>query len=229
MRQIGEILPELESCEEAVLIRWVQTEKGQLKDWAFEELLKRHQQMIYKLSNRYHFKDYDWVDKENFFTVCLFKAIQSFKLELGTKLTTHYYQVVKHEVFLVNQHQNSVKRGGSGMSSKEEAPAKKWTHVSTEVLIKDDLKLFTKQSTMPENQHQLLLDKLCLQQIEKEIRKEADQINQQLLRGYLLKDQSIQELANELGFKHSNTSQRLKRALGRMRVSLQQQGWSCPE
>ena len=58
------------------------------------------------------------------------------------------------------------------------------------------------------------------------IKQEEDEVNRYLLEGYLFHEKSIKEMANMLGFKHSVTSQRLRRGLGRLQVKLSQQGWS---
>lgn len=225
MRETG---LDLTNQQEYVLIRWVQTENGRLKDWAFEELVKRYQRMIYKLAHKYQFKDYEWVDKVNVFTSCLYQAVLTFDERKETKLSTHYYQVVRHEVFLINQHQQSKKRGGVGIhQAKEEAgeDTLPWLHVSTEVLIKDDLKTFTERSNPMESPYQGLMNQLILNAVDELIQQEKDELNQYLLRGYLFEGLSIQTMANQLGFKHSNASQRLHRALGRLKGKLVQQGW----
>ena len=100
-----------------------------------------------------------------------------------------------------------------------------WLHVSTENLIKDDLKQFTNRSNPKQNPYQQLMDDLVAHQV-KEWIQEEDEINRFLLEGYLFHEQTIKMMADQLGFKHSNTSQRLHRGLGRLRFKLTQQGWA---
>lgn len=221
---------DLTQQNENFLIDWVKTETGRRQDLAFEELVRRHQLIIYKFAHKYHFKDYDFGDKVNVFTNCLFKAIVDYDATREAKLITYYYQVVRHETFLINQQQNSKKRGGLGQLKRKELELLEDSfmalHLSTEQLIKDDLKQFTQRSNPKENPYQQFIDGLVMEQVRQLINQEEDEINRYLLEGYLFQQQPIKEMANALGFKHSATSQRIHRGLGRLRNKLSQQGWS---
>ena len=221
---------DLTQQNENFLIEWVKTETGRRQDLAFEELVRRHQLIIYKFAHKYHFKDYDFGDKVNVFTSCLFKAILKYDAQRKAKLITYYHQIVKHEVFLINQHQSSKKRGGFGYGKRKELEMIEESFlnlsISTDQLIKEDLKQFTERSNPKENPHQQVIDELVTEQVRHLIKQEEDEVNRYLLEGYLFHEKSIKEMANMLGFKHSATSQRLRRGLGRLQVKLSQQGWS---
>lgn len=221
---------DLTQQNENFLIDWVKTETGRRQDLAFEELVRRHQLIIYKFAHKYHFKDYEFGDKVNVFTSCLFKAILKYDAQRKAKLITYYHQIVKHEVFLINQHQSSKKRGGLGYGKRKELEMIEESFlnlsISTEQLIKEDLKQFTERSNPKENPHQQVIDELVTEQVRHLIKQEEDEVNRYLLEGYLFHEKSIKEMANMLGFKHSATSQRLRRGLGRLQVKLSQQGWS---
>ena len=206
----------------------MKTETGRLQNWAFEELVYRHQLMIYKMAHKYQFKDYDFADKVNVFTHCLYEAIVKYDKRHKTQLSTYYYQIVRHEVFLINQYQNSKKRGGLGITNKKDFEAMEGQlpslNVSTEELVKKDLKQFTERSNPNENPYQQMMDGTVMKLVKSLI--QEDEINRFLLEGYLFRQQAVKELAHEVGFKYPATNQRIRRGLSRLQEKLIQQGWS---